>query len=105
MGWNDRINSNNDKPVVMSTILAVLFAVSRVVLLLVTYIWAQPLLVQIMMDFGLPAANGGLLVLATQIGYAIGILCIVPLWRFSSKKKTDYISNVFGGTYVNSMFQ
>lgn len=70
----------------MSTILAVLFAVSGGLAIGNLY-WAQPLLVQIMMDFGLPAANGGLLVTATQIGYAIGILCIVPLGDFLQRKK------------------
>lgn len=41
--------------------------------------WAQPLLAQITADFGVSTAQGGMLITATQIGYAIGILLIVPL--------------------------
>ena len=80
------VKSNVDKPVVMTTVLALLFAVSGGLAIGNLY-WAQPLLVQIMNDFGLPGANGGLLVTATQIGYAIGILCIVPLGDFLRRKK------------------
>ncbi|MBO7714696.1 MAG: MFS transporter, partial [Methanobrevibacter sp.] len=49
--------------------------------------WAQPLLVQITNGFGLSAASGGLLITATQIGYAIGILFIVPLGDFVRRKR------------------
>ena len=79
--------------VMMTTFLAVLFAVASGLAIGNLY-WAQPLLVQIMQDFGLPAASGGLLVTATQIGYAIGILCIVPLGDFLDRKKL--ISIVMG---------
>lgn len=41
--------------------------------------WAQPLLAQIAGDLGVSVADGGLLVTATQIGYALGILLVVPL--------------------------
>jgi predicted MFS family arabinose efflux permease len=41
--------------------------------------WAQPLLSAIAGDFGAPASQGGFLITATQIGYALGILLIVPL--------------------------
>ena len=41
--------------------------------------WAQPLLAQIALDFGEEVSRGGLLITSTQIGYAIGILLLVPL--------------------------
>ena len=61
----------NDNEIVMTKFLAILFAVCSGLAIGNLY-WAQPLLVQIMDGFGLPAANGGLLVTATQIGYAMG---------------------------------
>ncbi|WP_295112612.1 MFS transporter [uncultured Methanobrevibacter sp.] len=77
---------NNDKTVEMTKFLAILFAICSGLAIGNLY-WAQPLLVQIMNSFGLPAANGGLLVTATQIGYAIGILFIVPLGDFVERKR------------------
>ncbi len=41
--------------------------------------WAQPLLDLIARDLGTSTATAGWLVTATQIGYAVGILLIVPL--------------------------
>ncbi|MFZ2164025.1 MAG: MFS transporter [Propionibacteriaceae bacterium] len=41
--------------------------------------WAQPLLVQMATDLGVAPATAGLLVTVTQIGYALGILLVVPL--------------------------
>lgn len=41
--------------------------------------WAQPLLAQITGDLGVSVADGGLLITATQVGYALGILFVVPL--------------------------
>lgn len=41
--------------------------------------WAQPLLAQITGEFGVPTSQGGILVTATQVGYALGILALVPL--------------------------
>lgn len=70
----------------MTTGLAILFAVCSGLAIGNMY-WAQPLLVQIMESFGLPGAKGGLLVTATQIGYAIGILLIVPLGDFVKRKR------------------
>lgn len=78
--------NKNEKRVVMTTALAGLFAVASGLAIGNLY-WAQPLLAQIMTNFGLPVSNGGLLVTATQIGYAIGILCIVPLGDFLQRKK------------------
>ena len=45
------------------------------------------MLVEITNTFGLSPASGGLLVTATQIGYALGILLIVPLGDFVRRKK------------------
>lgn len=41
--------------------------------------WAQPLLVQMATDLGVEPTAAGLLVTWTQIGYALGILLVVPL--------------------------
>ena len=76
----------NDNEIVMTKFLAILFAVCSGLAIDNLY-WAQPLLVQIMDGFGLPAANGGLLVTATQIGYAMGILFILPLGDFVRRKR------------------
>lgn len=83
---NGNIYGNEKKSVVMTTALAGLFAIAGGLAIGNLY-WAQPLLAQIMTGFGLPVSNGGLLVTATQIGYAIGILCIVPLGDFVQRKK------------------
>ena len=76
----------NDNEIVMTKFLAILFAICSGLAIGNLY-WAQPLLVQIMDGFGLPAANGGLLVTATQIGYAMGILFILPLGDFVRRKR------------------
>ncbi|MBE6496971.1 MAG: MFS transporter [Methanobrevibacter sp.] len=83
----------NGDNVVMTKFLAILFAVCSGLAIGNLY-WAQPLLVQIMTGFGLPEANGGLLVTATQIGYAMGIFFIVPLGDFVYRKRM--ISIVMG---------
>jgi len=41
--------------------------------------WAQPLLDDIAADLGTSSASAGLLVTLTQVGYALGILLLVPL--------------------------
>ena len=41
--------------------------------------WAQPLLAQIAFDYGVSVSEAGVLVTATQIGYAVGIFLLVPL--------------------------
>jgi len=76
----------NDNDVVMTKFLAILFAVCSGLAIGNLY-WAQPLLVRIMEGFALPAANGGLLVTATQIGYAVGIFFILPLGDFVRRKR------------------
>ena len=49
--------------------------------------WAQPLLAQIAGEFGVPTSQGGILVTATQVGYALGILAIVPLGDVIPRRK------------------
>ena len=90
-----------DKNVEMTKFLAVLFAVCSGLAIGNLY-WAQPLLVQIMTGFGLPQASGGLLITATQIGYALGILFIVPLGDYVERKKL--ISIVMILTTVTLLF-
>ena len=70
----------------MTTFLAGLFAICSGLAIGNLY-WVQPLLVQITNGFGLSAASGGLLVTATQIGYALGILFLVPLGDFVRRKR------------------
>ena len=77
---------NSEKTVQMITFLAGLFAICSGLAIGNLY-WAQPLLVQITNGFGLSAASGGLLVTATQIGYALGILFLVPLGDFVRRKR------------------
>lgn len=62
----------------ISTSLALLFSVTAGLAVGNLY-WAQPLLSVIANDFSVPESQGSFLVTATQIGYAIGILAIVPL--------------------------
>lgn len=62
----------------MTTGLTLLFAVASGAAVGNLY-WAQPLLDAIAGDFHVASASAGWLVTATQIGYAVGILLIVPL--------------------------
>ena len=80
-----KMNVNN-KTVSMTTFLAALFAICSGLAIGNLY-WAQPLLVEITNAFGLSPASGGLLVTATQIGYALGIFFIVPLGDFVRRKR------------------
>ena len=80
------MNVNNDETVRMTTFLAALFAICSGLAIGNLY-WAQPLLVEITNAFGISPASGGLLVTATQIGYALGILFIVPLGDFVRRKR------------------
>lgn len=70
----------------MSKKLAVLFAVASGLAIGNLY-WAQPLTAQIASGFGMETSKGGLLITATQIGYAAGILLIVPLGDILRRRK------------------
>ncbi len=63
---------------VMTRSLTLLFAVAGGAVVANLY-WSQPLLTVIAKDLGAPASTAGWLVTATQIGYAVGVLLIVPL--------------------------
>lgn len=70
----------------ITTGLAIIFAAASGLAVGNLY-WAQPLLAQISAGFGVPVAQGGLLVTATQVGYAVGILLIVPLGDVMQRKR------------------
>lgn len=70
----------------MNHMLTVVFAIASGLAVGNLY-WAQPLLAQISASFGVDASQGGLLVTATQIGYALGILLIVPLGDVLHRRK------------------
>ena len=86
MNKNLNNNKNGNQIVQMTTLLAGLFAICSGLAIGNLY-WAQPLLVQITNGFGISPASSGLLVTATQIGYALGILFIVPLGDFVRRKR------------------
>ncbi len=74
----------------MTKKLAVLFAITSGLAVGNLY-WAQPLLAVITGSFGVETARGGLLVTATQIGYAAGILLLLPLGDIFRRKKLIFI--------------
>lgn len=53
--------------------------------------WAQPLLAQIANSFMVDTAQGGFLIMATQIGYALGLFFIVPLGDVVHRRKLIFI--------------
>ncbi len=71
---------------VITTGVAVLFAIAAGIAVSNLY-WAQPLLAQIATEFGVDSSTAGFLVTATQIGYAVGILCLVPLGDKVNRRK------------------
>ena len=70
----------------ISTSLALLFSATAGLAVGNLY-WAQPLLSVIADDFSIPASQGSFLITATQIGYAAGILAIVPLGDVMQRRK------------------
>ena len=70
----------------ISTSLALLFSVTAGLAVGNLY-WAQPLLSVIAEDLSIPESQGSFLVTATQIGYAAGILAIVPLGDVMQRRK------------------
>src|SRR3954447_20693142 len=49
--------------------------------------WAQPLLQVIASDLGVSTGTAGSLVTVTQIGYALGIVLIVPLGDVANRRR------------------
>ncbi len=76
----------NENRAEISTGLAILFSVAAGLAVGNLY-WAQPLLSVIAEDLGVETSQGSFLVTATQIGYAAGILMIVPLGDVMQRRK------------------
>ena len=74
------------KPKKASTFLIIMLAVASGMAVGNLY-WAQPLLAQITSSFGIDTAQGGFLIMATQIGYALGLFFIVPLGDVLHRRK------------------
>ena len=64
--------------------------------------WAQPLLDEIASSLGTSAAVAGLLVTLTQVGYALGILLVVPLGDVLDRRRL--IPGVLVGSAVALLF-
>lgn len=74
------------EPKKTSTFLIIMLAVASGMTVGNLY-WAQPLLAQITSSFGIDTAQGGFLIMATQIGYALGLFFIVPLGDVLHRRK------------------
>lgn len=74
------------EPKKASTFLIIMLAVASGMAVGNLY-WAQPLLAQITTSFGIDTAQGGFLIMATQIGYALGLFFIVPLGDVLHRRK------------------
>ena len=74
------------EPKKASTFLIIMLAVASGMAVGNLY-WAQPLLAQITSSFGIDTAQGGFLIMATQIGYALGLFFIVPLGDVLHRRK------------------
>lgn len=74
------------EPKKASTFLIIMLAVASGMAVGNLY-WAQPLLAQITSGFGIDTAQGGFLIMATQIGYALGLFFIVPLGDVLHRRK------------------
>lgn len=74
------------EPKEVSTFLIIMLAVASGMAVGNLY-WAQPLLAQITSSFGIETAQGGFLIMATQVGYALGLFFIVPLGDVLHRRK------------------
>ena len=74
------------EPKEVSTFLIIMLAVASGMAVGNLY-WAQPLLAQITSNFGIETAQGGFLIMATQVGYALGLFFIVPLGDVLHRRK------------------
>lgn len=70
--------------------LAALFAIASGLAVGNLY-WAQPLLAAITDSFGIATSRGGLLITATQIGYAAGILLLLPLGDILRRRRLIFV--------------
>jgi len=80
------MTNNNQQSQVLSFGVTLVFAVAAGLAVGNLY-WAQPLLAQIAADFGVATSQGGYLVTATTVGYALGIFFIVPLGDVLHRRK------------------
>jgi predicted MFS family arabinose efflux permease len=80
------LQSDRVRPQGMSRPLTLLFAVAGGAAVGNLY-WAQPLLSDIAASLGVSTAAAGTLITLTQIGYALGILLIVPLGDTLSRRR------------------
>lgn len=64
--------------------------------------WAQPLLTRIADDIGVSASSGGVLVTVTQLGYALGVLLLVPLGDAFNRRR--FIPVVMGLSVLSLLF-
>lgn len=80
------VETLKDKDLEMTAGMALIFSAASGLAVGNLY-WAQPLLAAITADFGVPPSQGGFLVTATQLGYALGILLIVPLGDILERRK------------------
>lgn len=59
--------------------------------------YAQPLLDTIAHHFSLSASSAGFIVTAAQLGYAAGLLFLVPLGDMFERRTADCLHDVAGG--------
>ena len=82
----EEVETLKDKDLEMTAGMALIFSAASGLAVGNLY-WAQPLLAAITADFGVPPSQGGFLVTATQLGYALGILLIVPWGDILERRK------------------
>lgn len=85
-GQDSRSDVADGPPSVISSGLILLFALIGGFAVGNLY-WAQPLLKVIAEDLGVSTATAGSLVTVTQIGYALGIVLIVPLGDVANRRR------------------
>lgn len=73
-------------PTIMSRAMTLLFAVTGGAAVSNLY-WPQPLLAAIATDFGITPAAASILITVTQLGYACGVLLLVPLGDALNRRK------------------
>lgn len=75
-----------EPPIVLSRSMTLLFAAASGLAVANAY-FAHPLLDLMADDLGLPRAHGGMIVAATQIGYGLGLILLVPLGDLMDRRR------------------
>jgi Arabinose efflux permease len=88
-------------PAGMSRTMTLLFALAGASAVGNLY-WAQPLLTRIAEDLGVSASSSGVLVTVTQLGYALGVLLLVPLGDAFNRRR--FIPMVMGLSVLSLLF-